>query len=187
MLYRQRYALIMLVRYLGLPEESLVSLAKRLLANIEQRYNRAVGRTDTLAKISPMLGLMGTLIPLGPGIVALGQGKTDILSSSLMIAFDTTVIGLVTAVVCFVISRIRRAWYEDYIVSMEAALTAVLEKSSEYDGPAISEMSDAELDMLAPKQKGLFTAGNKSVSDVDALPESSDGAASSSASEGGKA
>lgn len=38
-----------------------------------------------------MLGLLGTLIPLGPGIIALGQGDTQTLSTSLLTAFDTTI------------------------------------------------------------------------------------------------
>ena len=77
-----------------------------------------------------MFGLMGTLIPLGPGLIALGQGDTMTLSDSLIIAFDTTVAGLITAAVCYVIAKIRRRWYDDYMVSLETLMDAVLEEAS---------------------------------------------------------
>lgn len=75
-----------------------------------------------------MLGLMGTLIPLGPGLVALGSGDTQSLSQSLQFAFDTTVAGLATAIVCMLVTRVRRRWYGDYLVSMESAFNTLLEK-----------------------------------------------------------
>ncbi|MGN0037683.1 MAG: MotA/TolQ/ExbB proton channel family protein [Coriobacteriales bacterium] len=119
-----------MVSYLYLSEDARTEVAKRLLANEKQGYQKAVGRTDVAAKIAPMLGLMGTLIPLGPGIVALGAGDTQTLSQSLQFAFDTTVAGLATAVVCFAVTRVRRRWYSDYLVSMEAAFNTLLEKGT---------------------------------------------------------
>lgn len=116
--------------YLYLPEDGRTEVAKRLLANEELGFKKAVDRADIAAKVAPMLGLMGTLIPLGPGIVALGQGDTQTLSNSLQFAFDTTVAGLATAVVCFLVARLRRRWYGDYLVSMEAAFNALLEKGT---------------------------------------------------------
>ena len=75
-----------------------------------------------------MFGLLGTLIPLGPGIVALGQGDTQTLSDSLSIAFDTTIAGLISAAVCSVIAGIRRRWYDDYMSSSEAMAEMILER-----------------------------------------------------------
>lgn len=72
---------------------------------------------------------MGTLIPLGPGIMALGQGDLTSLSSSLLMAFDTTVAGLAVAVVCFLVSKVRRRWYTDYLRSLEGLANVILEKA----------------------------------------------------------
>lgn len=118
-----------LAAYLYLPEDARTEVAKRLLANENKSYQKAIGRTDIATKVAPMLGLMGTLIPLGPGIVALGQGDTATLSSSLLVAFDTTVAGLAAAIVCYIISKVRRRWYSDYVVSMEAVMNTLLEKA----------------------------------------------------------
>lgn len=128
LLRRQADDLRELVDYLYLPEDGRTEVAKRLLANEQGAHRRMVDSVDIAAKVAPMLGLMGTLIPLGPGIIALGQGDTQTLSNSLQFAFDTTVMGLATAVVCFLAARVRRRWYADYLVSMEAAFNAVLEK-----------------------------------------------------------
>lgn len=117
-----------LIAYLYLPEEARTEVAKRLLANEDGRYQKILGHTELAAKVAPMLGLMGTLIPLGPGIVALSTGDTETLSAALLVAFDTTIAGLATAVVCFGITRLRRRWYGDYLVSMEAVFNTLLEK-----------------------------------------------------------
>ena len=87
-----------------------------------------------------MFGLMGTLIPLGPGIVALGNGDTATLAASIGVAFNTTVAGLIVAAVCIIISKLRRNWYDDYIVALETAMTTLIEKIEDdeyeagYDG-----------------------------------------------------
>lgn len=67
-------ALQELISYIYLPEDALTEIAKRLLADENARYQKALSLTDSAVKIAPMLGLMGTLIPLGPGIVALSSG-----------------------------------------------------------------------------------------------------------------
>lgn len=128
LLRRQKVALLTLWSYRSLPPETLETLAKRLLAVQELRFDRIVGRAEAAVRLAPMLGLMGTLIPLGPGIVALGQGDTQVLASSIGVAFDTTVAGLITAAVAYVVARIRRNWYENYMGALEAAMATLLEK-----------------------------------------------------------
>jgi biopolymer transport protein ExbB/TolQ len=67
-----------------------------------------------------MLGLMGTLIPLGPGIAALSRGEFEILARAVSVAFDTTVIGLAVGIVGFIIGRLRRRWYDRVLSEIEA-------------------------------------------------------------------
>lgn len=129
LLRRQRVALQTLIAYGYLPEEARVALAKRLLSEQELCYSKVTSRTDLIAKVSPMIGLMGTLIPLGPGVVAMGQGQVDLLSASIEIAFDTTIAGLVVAAVALCVSRLRKRWYEDYLVALETVMSTVLEKA----------------------------------------------------------
>jgi len=124
---RQKAALGELIKHSNLPAASLQALARRLLAGEELHYARITTRTDLVARLGPMLGLMATLIPLGPGMIALGQGDTKTLADSLLTAFDATVSGLAAAGVAFAISRLRKRWYEDYLSSLEALMESLLE------------------------------------------------------------
>lgn len=82
---------------------------------------KRIERTDFLTRIAPMLGLMGTLIPLGPGLSALGEGDLSILTTAMSVAFDTTVLGLLVGIIGFVIGRLRRRWYDQVLTNMEQA------------------------------------------------------------------
>ncbi|MBQ3302803.1 MAG: MotA/TolQ/ExbB proton channel family protein [Eggerthellaceae bacterium] len=131
LLKSQKEALTTVATNMSLPEDPLFAMAQTQIAGVEKHYQRRVAFSDVISKIGPMLGLMGTLIPLGPGIVALGQGNTVQLSASLGIAFDATVCGLVCAVTALVISKIRTGWYDEYIGTLEALMTCVLDKAKE--------------------------------------------------------
>lgn len=124
---RQKNALYELAGQGDLPRASLEALARWLIAREELHYTKVVNQTDVVARLGPMLGLMGTLIPLGPGLIALGQGNMGKLAESLLVAFDTTVIGLAAGGIAFVISRIRKRWYEDYLSVLEALMEGLLE------------------------------------------------------------
>jgi biopolymer transport protein ExbB/TolQ len=83
------------------------------LSVIERRARRRIERVDILTRLSPMLGLMATLISLGPGLTALSNGNLDLLAESMLTAFDATVLGLAAGALGFVIARLRRRWYDE--------------------------------------------------------------------------
>jgi len=130
LLKRQKEAAIKLIKSIKYPDNTREALAKQLLADEEARYYKITKITDIIARVAPMFGLMGTLIPLGPGLIALAQGDTKTLSDSLLIAFDTTVAGLISAAVAYVISGIRKNWYEKYMVGLETVMETILEAQS---------------------------------------------------------
>lgn len=74
-----------------------------------------------------MAGLLGTLIPLGPGIIALSAGDTQTLSRSMLTAFDTTTVGLISAAVCLIIGYIRRPWYDAYMSDLQTLADCVID------------------------------------------------------------
>lgn len=90
------------------------------LAQFEQYAQQRLERADLLARSGPILGLMGTLIPLGPGLSALGTGDIEILATALTVAFDTTVIGLLIGLIAYLIGRVRRRWYDVTWQAIEA-------------------------------------------------------------------
>ena len=117
-----------IAEYSAYPAHTREALARQLIADEENRYAKITRITDLIARVAPMFGLMGTLIPLGPGLIALAQGDTKTLSDSLLIAFDTTVAGLISAAISFVISGIRKGWYEQYMTGLETIMETILEE-----------------------------------------------------------
>ena len=126
LLPRQKKAYQEVVKRTALPDDLREALARQMAADEEYRYRRTVKVTDLIARIAPMFGLMGTLIPLGPGLIALGQGDTKTLSDSLMIAFDTTIAGLVSGAVSYFIYGVRKGWYEQYMSWTQTIMETIL-------------------------------------------------------------
>ena len=127
LLRRQKDALLELTRHPEFDAAMRESLGANLLEREQSHYDGILKCNDLVSKLAPMLGLMGTLIPLGPGIMALGQGDTYTLSVSLLTAFDTTIAGLIAAAFCLVISTVRRRWYAGYMADLETLMDCVLE------------------------------------------------------------
>lgn len=127
-LVRQKKTLMEILNQKDLSERLREAMATRLMDVEQFRYRRRVKVTDVIARVAPMLGLLGTLIPLGPGIIALGRGDTLTLSLSLQVAFDTTIAGLLCAAVAYIISVVRSMWYNNYMSMLEAIMEYVLEE-----------------------------------------------------------
>lgn len=125
---RQKATLQELTQHADFTRPLLDDLADNLLEQEQAHYDHMIKFTDLASKLGPMLGLLGTLIPLGPGIIALGQGDTYTLSVSLMTAFDTTVAGLCIAAVCMIVSTICRRWYAAYMADLETLTSCVCER-----------------------------------------------------------
>ena len=136
LLKRQKQALIELTRHPELTAIMREALAVRLITEEQAHYDQIVKVSDLVAKLGPIFGLLGTLIPLGPGIIAMGQGDTYTLSQSLLTAFDTTILGLISAAVAMVVSMIRRGWYDNYMSALEAVMESVLEVEKKNAGQA---------------------------------------------------
>lgn len=103
-------------------------LLKRL-ADLESLMARKLERTRILVRVGPMLGLMGTLIPISPALVGLAQGDVATLSDNLVVAFSTTVVGLLIGGLGFVISAVRDRLYALDVSDIEYVLE-LLEVSS---------------------------------------------------------
>lgn len=140
LLKRQKSALIELTRHSELTDVMREALAVRLITEEQDHYDRIVKVSDLIARLGPIFGLLGTLIPLGPGIIAMGQGDTYTLSRSLLTAFDTTILGLISAAVAMVVSMIRRGWYGNYMSALEAVMECVLEVEKTDVGQALEQI-----------------------------------------------
>jgi biopolymer transport protein ExbB/TolQ len=91
------------------------------LANYELAVQRRLDRTRILVRAGPAIGLMGTLIPLAPGLAALGDGNVALLASDLRDAFAATVIGLLVGTVAFALTLSRTRMYTEDLSALERA------------------------------------------------------------------
>lgn len=103
------------------------ALARKLFEFEEEKTMNTLKKTDIITRIGPTLGLMGTLIPMGPGLAALGAGDINTLASSLTVAFNTTIVGIGSGALCYFIGKIRSGWYERYLSDLDALIDAVLD------------------------------------------------------------
>ena len=108
------------------------AFASKLIEEEESNLLKITAKTDILVRLGPIFGLLGTLIPLGPGLSALGTGDITTLAQSLTIAFDTTVTGLTIGAIGYVISKYRKQWYDSDLTTTETVAEAILEKLGEF-------------------------------------------------------
>ena len=91
----------------------------RLLADYEILADRDLATSKTLSKMGPMLGLMGTLIPMGPALVGLSTGDIASMAYNMQVAFATTVVGLFAAAIGFITQQVKQRWYLQDMTNLE--------------------------------------------------------------------
>lgn len=110
-------------------EERNFPAIEKLSEEYEIKMAKRLENTKISSTVAPMLGLMGTLIPLGPALIGLSQGDLETLAQNLMIAFATTVIGLFSAGIAYVLTQVRRRWYWEDMSDIDYILDVLEEKS----------------------------------------------------------
>lgn len=79
-------------------------------------------------RLGPSMGLIGTLVPMSTGLASLSQGDMSRLSSDLVVAFSTTVVGLAVGVVSYVLYTLRARWTEADLDHLQSAIEAQAEQ-----------------------------------------------------------
>ena len=111
----------------ALDNNSREALARKLVEYEEEKTDKTLQKTDIITRVGPTLGVMGTLIPMGPGLAAFGAGDVNTLAESLTLAFNTTIGGIGSGALCYVIGKIRSGWYDRYLSDLDALSDAVLD------------------------------------------------------------
>lgn len=104
---------------------------QRLLANFEIEADKDLSVSKTLGKMGPMLGLMGTLIPMGPALVGLSTGDISSMAYNMQVAFATTVVGLFAAAIGFVTQQMKQRWYLQDMTALEYVAEVLNENQKE--------------------------------------------------------
>ncbi len=117
-----RGALVAIARAMLAGEQAGIEHA---LADYELAVQRRLDHTRILVRAGPALGLMGTLIPLAPGLAALGHGEVNTLATDLRTAFAATTIGLLVGTVAFALTLTRTRMYTEDLTALERATGSV--------------------------------------------------------------
>lgn len=96
-----------------------VALSNRLLSEYEILADAELGRYKLLIKFGPILGLMGTLIPMGPALAGLSTGDISSMAYNMQVAFATTVLGLFSGAVGFVLLQVKQRWFNSDLIYLD--------------------------------------------------------------------
>ena len=101
-----------------------------LLSEYEIEASKELSTSKMLTKMGPILGLMGTLIPMGPALVGLSTGDIASMAYNMQVAFATTVVGLVVSAIGFTTQQVKERWSVSGITLLEyfAEITRQTEK-----------------------------------------------------------
>lgn len=79
-----------------------------------------------VSRLAPMLGLIATMVPMGPALKGLADGNIQGISENLIVAFSAVIFGLVIASITFWIASVKKRWLAEELV----ALTPLIHHSS---------------------------------------------------------
>jgi biopolymer transport protein ExbB/TolQ len=77
-----------------------------------------------VSRATPMLGLVATMIPMGPALLALSSNNTKAVGENLSVAFSAVILSLIAASITFTILTIRRRWLLQELRAVERSLEA---------------------------------------------------------------
>ncbi|WP_246029066.1 MotA/TolQ/ExbB proton channel family protein [Parashewanella tropica] len=81
----------------------------------------ALKKLETLrivTRIAPMLGLIATMIPMGPALKALSDGNIQGISENLIVAFAAVIWGLVISTLTFWPASVKKRWFADELINI---------------------------------------------------------------------
>ena len=71
-----------------------------------------------VTRVAPMLGLIATMVPMGPALKALADGNIQGISENLIIAFAAVIWGLVIATITFWPATVKKRWFAAELINI---------------------------------------------------------------------
>lgn len=82
-----------------------------LINNFENDASKDMAVSKILAKMGPVLGLIGTLTAMSPALVGLSTGDIAGMAYNMQVVFATTVVGLVVSAIGLITLQYKQRWY----------------------------------------------------------------------------
>lgn len=99
-----------------------------LISNFENEADKDLSLSKILAKMGPVLGLIGTLIAMSPALVGLSTGDISGMAHNMQVVFATTVIGLVVSAVGLLTQQFKQRWYAKDVNNLDYVANLLCEK-----------------------------------------------------------
>ena len=82
-----------------------------MISNFENEAEKDIATSKLLAKVGPVLGLIGTLIAMSPALTGLSSGDISGMAYNMQVVFATTVVGLVISLIGMITLQFKQIWY----------------------------------------------------------------------------
>jgi biopolymer transport protein ExbB/TolQ len=99
-----------------------------LISDFENEAEKDISLSRLLAKIGPVLGLIGTLIAMSPALVGLSSGDISGMAYNMQVVFATTVVGLVVSAIGLVTLQFKLRWYAKETNSLDYVARILIDK-----------------------------------------------------------
>lgn len=90
------------------------------LAELEAIAVKRLEFARIATRVAPMLGLVATMIPMGPALKALADGQLADVSRNLTVAFSAVILALIAAALTYWVVNVRRRWYAEDLAALAA-------------------------------------------------------------------
>ncbi len=97
------------------------------LEDVELHILRTLEPLRITSRTAPMLGLVATMIPMGPALVAVTSGNAKGIAQNLVVAFSAVIIALLAAAITFTVLTVRRRWL---LLELEALKSGLAPKGA---------------------------------------------------------
>lgn len=94
-------------------------IREKVLTDYELLSQKELDLARTLSKVGPILGLIGTLIPIQPALVGLSNCDLTSIAKNMQEGFASTIIGLIIGGVGFITLQVKQRWYNEDLADLE--------------------------------------------------------------------
>jgi small-conductance mechanosensitive channel len=85
---------------------------------LDLRAHKLLEGPRIASRVTPLLGLVATMIPMGPALKGLSDGNLAQVSSNLTVAFSAVILALIAAAATFWVANVRRRWLAEEVLEI---------------------------------------------------------------------
>lgn len=99
--------------------------------DLELHVLKQIEMQRIVSRIAPMLGLVATMIPMGPALISVSAGNAQGMAQNLVVAFSAVIVALLAAAITYVVQLVRKRWLLE-------ELGELLDRRAGLHGPTVS-------------------------------------------------